>query len=232
MDRVNHQIFLFRGLMASLGRVGSRPRWRPALLSGSAGLLLVLALAALRPGPASGETGSPSGMVGSPAFRPSGGSPSSSMSIEPAKAGTPSGGAAAVPPAWEQHPGYRVARLPVPAAGKTGFTLLTPEQTGITYSNLLDEARGTANRILQNGSGLAVGDYDNDGRPDIFFCGVDSTNRLYRNLGNLEVPGRDRRSRAGLDQQGQPRRGVCRHQRRRLARFALLLHRAGGWFAA
>ncbi len=86
--------------------------------------------------------------------------------------------------AWHEERGCRWAPLDVPAGGKTGFTLLSPDQTGITFSNLLDEARGTANRILPNGAGLAVGDYDNDGRPDIFFCGLDSANRLYRNLGN------------------------------------------------
>ena len=32
---------------------------------------------------------------------------------------------------WEQHQGYRLARLRVPTEGHSGFTLLTPEQTGV-----------------------------------------------------------------------------------------------------
>lgn len=34
------------------------------------------------------------------------------------------------------------------------------------------------------GGGIAVGDYDNDGRPDLFFAG-EGCNRLYRNMGNF-----------------------------------------------
>ena len=31
---------------------------------------------------------------------------------------------------------------------------------------------------------MAAGDYDGDGLCDLFFCGLDSENKLYRNLGN------------------------------------------------
>ena len=43
-----------------------------------------------------------------------------------------------------------------------------------------------ANRVLANGSGVAVGDFDNDGLPDIYLCGLESPNALYKNLGNLK----------------------------------------------
>jgi len=36
----------------------------------------------------------------------------------------------------------------------------------------LDEWSGAANRVLENGSGVAIGDVDGDGRPDIFFCSL------------------------------------------------------------
>jgi hypothetical protein len=39
------------------------------------------------------------------------------------------------------------------------------------------------NQILPNGSGVAAGDIDGDGWCDLFFCGLNSPNRLYRNLG-------------------------------------------------
>src|SRR5688572_2192451 len=62
------------------------------------------------------------------------------------------------------------APLQVPAQGKTGFTFLTPEQTGVAFTNSVDERAAAANRTLYNGSGAATGDFDGDGLPDIFFC--------------------------------------------------------------
>ncbi|HEY5914448.1 MAG TPA: VCBS repeat-containing protein, partial [Verrucomicrobiae bacterium] len=47
----------------------------------------------------------------------------------------------------------------------------------------LDERSSAANRVLENGSGVAAGDYDRDGRPDIFLCSLQGHNVLYRNLG-------------------------------------------------
>jgi hypothetical protein len=45
-----------------------------------------------------------------------------------------------------------------------------PDETGIHFTNMLDERTGEANRVLFNGSGVAVGDYDNDGLPDCTFA--------------------------------------------------------------
>jgi len=70
---------------------------------------------------------------------------------------------------WHSENGVRWADLDVPRTGKIGFTLLSPEQTGIRFTNTLDEWQGAANRVLLNGAGVAVGDYDNDGLPDIYF---------------------------------------------------------------
>jgi len=89
----------------------------------------------------------------------------------------------AAEPVWEQVSGARWRSLSVTASGKAGFTLLAPPQTGILYTNELDELSAAANRVLLNGSGIAAGDYDNDGWPDLFFCGISTPCRLYRNLG-------------------------------------------------
>jgi len=89
----------------------------------------------------------------------------------------------AAPLNWSQEKGYRWAKLTVPANGVTGFSLLPVPETGITFSNGLSEIDGARNRVLFNGSGLAVGDYDGDGLPDIYFCSLNGQNRLYRNLG-------------------------------------------------
>jgi hypothetical protein len=85
---------------------------------------------------------------------------------------------------WHQESGYRWANLELPQEGRTGFTLLAPGQTGIDFTNILLEFSGATNRILHNGAGVALGDYDHDGRLDIFVCGLDSPSALYRNLGN------------------------------------------------
>jgi len=79
-----------------------------------------------------------------------------------------------------------VTRLDVPPGGKPGFTLLKPEQTGVTFQNALKDEEGAKNRNLYNGSGVALGDYDGDGRVDIYFCSLEGENKLYRNLGGMK----------------------------------------------
>src|SRR6266508_1868833 len=85
---------------------------------------------------------------------------------------------------WHVEKRFKWAELNVPRGGKTGFTLLTPDQTGIAFTNALEAKAGAANRVLYNGSGVAVGDYDKDGLPDIYFCSLNGRNVLYKNLGN------------------------------------------------
>jgi hypothetical protein len=87
---------------------------------------------------------------------------------------------------WHQENGFRWAELKVPSGGKTGFHLLSPEETGIYFTNSLDVHTGEANRVLFNGSGVAVGDFDNDGLPDLYFCSLNGHNALYKNLGGFK----------------------------------------------
>ena len=89
-------------------------------------------------------------------------------------------------PQWHEETGFRWAELNVPAGGKTGFRLLSPDETGIYFTNTLDQRTGEANRVLFNGSGVAVGDIDNDGLPDLYFCSLNGRNALYKNLGGLK----------------------------------------------
>jgi hypothetical protein len=87
---------------------------------------------------------------------------------------------------WHDENGFRWADLEIARQGRTGFTLLSPEQTGITFTNVLEGRAGESNRVLLNGSGVAVGDFDNDGRPDIYFCSLNGQNALYKNLGGMK----------------------------------------------
>src|SRR5262245_50839422 len=83
------------------------------------------------------------------------------------------------------NPGLGSTALDVPAAGRTGFSLLAPDQTGIQFVNRLDQARFTTNQICLNGSGVAAGDVDGDGRCDLYFTSLSGSNALYRNLGGM-----------------------------------------------
>jgi hypothetical protein len=87
-------------------------------------------------------------------------------------------------PKWTDFPGGRWTELTPSSAGKVGFTLLDPASTGVLFTNNLPEEFGAANRTLYNGSGVAAGDFDGDGRPDLVFVGLQNRLELYRNLGN------------------------------------------------
>lgn len=89
-------------------------------------------------------------------------------------------------PGWVSGEGFRYRDLPragAESAKAAGFVLVPPATTGLTFTNRLDALTGAANRVLYNGAGLAVGDYDGDGRPDLFLCDLSGQNALYRNLG-------------------------------------------------
>ena len=89
----------------------------------------------------------------------------------------------------------------MPKAGRTGFTLLKGAVTGISFTNLLDDEHSLTNRNLLSGSGVAAGDVDGDGRVDLYFCGLDNANALYRNLGQWKFE--DITARAGVACPGQ-----------------------------
>ena len=69
------------------------------------------------------------------------------------------------------------------------FSLLPADYTGIDFENFVQETaeRGfTFYEYFYTGSGVAVGDVNNDGLPDVFFTGNDVPNRLYLNKGNFK----------------------------------------------
>tara|TARA_R110002050_G_scaffold104052_6_gene213345 strand:- start:53452 stop:56829 length:3378 start_codon:yes stop_codon:yes gene_type:complete len=71
----------------------------------------------------------------------------------------------------------------------TLFSLLEPAYTHVDFTNNLTytEAFNTYTyRNFYNGGGVAIGDLNNDGLPDLFFCGNMVSNRLYLNQGNLK----------------------------------------------
>ena len=70
-----------------------------------------------------------------------------------------------------------------------GFELLSVEKTGIDFNNAITETE-TLNHIYYNqiysGAGVAIGDINNDGLPDVFFCGNKVNDKLYLNKGDFK----------------------------------------------
>src|SRR2546430_17613016 len=69
---------------------------------------------------------------------------------------------------WQSASGFRSTELPVPAAGKKGFTRLPPSLTGITFTNYLSAFKAAENQIRLSGSGVALGDVNGVGLCAIF----------------------------------------------------------------
>lgn len=75
------------------------------------------------------------------------------------------------------------------AGRETLFTRLSPEQTGISFKNEIEEKQEFnvfGYRNFYNGGGVAIGDINNDGLPDIFFTANMKENRLYLNKGDFK----------------------------------------------
>jgi len=108
---------------------------------------------------------------------------------------------------WTDREGYRSAPLKMPASQRVGFRRMSEAETGIYFANVLAEARSLTNHILLNGSGVALGDVDGDGRSDVYLCGLDNENKLYRNLGGWRFE--DVTAQAGVGCPGQDSTGAA-----------------------
>ena len=70
----------------------------------------------------------------------------------------------------------------------TLFSLLPASQTGIYFQNELEKSPDINIRnylYFYNGGGVAVGDLNNNGLPDLFFTANTADNKLYKNLGDF-----------------------------------------------
>src|SRR5882724_4443969 len=96
---------------------------------------------------------------------------------------------------------------PRPATrGATLFAELSAQQTGIVTTNHYADPRMWADlnrefEIGALGTGVTIGDYDGDGRPDIFVVSKTESCRLFRNLGNWKFE--DVTEKAGVGDKGE-----------------------------
>lgn len=89
------------------------------------------------------------------------------------------------------------------------FELMKEEETGIVFNNKIEntEEFNIFNyRNFYNGGGVAVGDINNDGLPDIFFTSNMGSNKLYLNKGNWKYE--DISKKAGIEEADKWNTGV------------------------
>ena len=90
-----------------------------------------------------------------------------------------------------------------PTSADTRFELLPPERTQIDFRNDLEhteEFNTYTYRNFYNGAGVGIGDLNNDGFVDLFFCGNMVDNRVYLNRGDFHFE--DITEHAGLGSPG------------------------------
>src|SRR4029077_1578689 len=69
------------------------------------------------------------------------------------------------------------------------FSLLSKGETNIDFNNQVtenDSVNFFTNEYMYIGSGVGVGDFNNDGLQDIYFCGSQVSSKLYLNKGNFQ----------------------------------------------
>jgi hypothetical protein len=81
-----------------------------------------------------------------------------------------------------------VAAVESTATGMPLFTSLSFQETGLTFANVLKgEDQMPISHYVNyfNGGGVAIGDLDNDGLPEVYLTGNSVPNKLFKNLGNM-----------------------------------------------
>ncbi|HVZ64659.1 MAG TPA: FG-GAP-like repeat-containing protein [Lacunisphaera sp.] len=91
------------------------------------------------------------------------------------------------------------------SSARTMFVPMPADQTGVVTTNRYDDPRmwGELYQEYEGGSlgtGVAIGDYDGDGRPDVFVASMTESCHLFRNLGGWKFE--DVTTRAGVGDSG------------------------------
>jgi hypothetical protein len=112
------------------------------------------------------------------------------------------------------------------------FTRLPASETGVAFTNDLDEGPDVnvlSYEYLYNGGGVAAGDVNGDGRPDLYFTSNQKANALYLNQGDFQF--REVTEAAGVADRGGWTTGVTMADVNGDGRLDLYVCRSG-WMAA
>ncbi len=79
---------------------------------------------------------------------------------------------------------YLLFLLPFTVFSQPGFRKLPPKETGVNFTNRIEENDSLhifRYEYLYNGNGIGVGDFNADGKPDLFISGNTVPNKLFLN---------------------------------------------------
>ena len=81
---------------------------------------------------------------------------------------------------------------PPRGSGELRFQSIPPKQSGIDFVHCWSPPPQHRDQLTNafSGAGVAIGDYDKDGLPDLFFCGQAKGGQLYKNLGKFRFANR------------------------------------------
>src|ERR1700709_2697647 len=88
------------------------------------------------------------------------------------------------------------------AGSQSLFTLVAPERSGVTFQNTIKETPALnvlSYEYFYNGGGVATGDLNNDGLPDIVFTSNMEEPAIYLNKGNFVFEDISKRSKVHAD---------------------------------
>jgi hypothetical protein len=79
---------------------------------------------------------------------------------------------------------FTILGVSSPGQSQSLFTLLSPKDTKVSFVNKIEENDSLhifRYEYLYNGNGIGIGDFNNDGAPDLFISGNTVANKLYLN---------------------------------------------------